>query len=293
MEYQISNERLTLTGRSLGGEMISVRDNTGREYIWSGDTAYWSGHAPVLFPICGSLRDDRALLKNGKTTAMPRHGLVRKKEFTLVEKQADSLTFKIASTPETEEQFPFPFQLYTNYTLKEDTVAVTFRVVNPGREPLPFILGGHPGFNCPLSADEDFADYWIEFAAAEDLQLPTPVTSTGLIDVSRRQEFLKGQNKFRLSHDLFAVDGLICDQLISRRVKYYSEKTGHGAELDFAQFPYLILWSTANRGPFIAMEPWLGLSTCSDEGDVFEDKRNIQTAAPGEAREYTFTIRFF
>ena len=28
--------------------------------------------------------------------------------------------------------------------------------------------------------------------------------------------------------------------------------------------------------PFIALEPWTGLSTCSDEGDVFEEKRNIQ-----------------
>lgn len=42
--------------------------------------------------------------------------------------------------------------------------------------------------------------------------------------------------------------------------------------LEFEQFPYLILWSSTNNGPFIALEPWTGLSTCSDEGDVFEKK---------------------
>ena len=60
--------------------------------------------------------------------------------------------------------------------------------------------------------------------------------------------------------------------------------------MDFADFPYLILWSSANRGPFLALEPWMGLSACSDEGDLFEKKRNIQKAAPGEARWYGFTI---
>lgn len=52
----------------------------------------------------------------------------------------------------------------------------------------------------------------------------------------------------------------------------------------------MILWSSANRGAFLALEPWMGLSTCSDAGDLFEEKRNIQKAAPGEERRYVFTI---
>ena len=38
------------------------------------------------------------------------------------------------------------------------------------------------------------------------------------------------------------------------------------------------------------MEPWIGLSTCSDEGDKFEEKRNIQYAQAGEVKEYEFHI---
>ena len=52
------------------------------------------GKHPVLFPICGSVRNDTVLYdkedgsqKEGK---IPRHGLVRKKEFTLVEQTYNS-----------------------------------------------------------------------------------------------------------------------------------------------------------------------------------------------------------
>ena len=30
--------------------------------------------------------------------------------------------------------------------------------------------------------------------------------------------------------------------------------------------------STAKEADFVALEPWIGLSTCSDEGDKFEEK---------------------
>ena len=71
------------------------------------------------------------------------------------------------------------------------------------------------------------------------------------------------------------------------------QKHDKGIRLDFQDFPYLILWSSANNGPFIALEPWTGLSTCSDEGDVFEEKGNIQKAAPGNRRTYSFGITIF
>lgn len=60
--------------------------------------------------------------------------------------------------------------------------------------------------------------------------------------------------------------------------------------MEFEQFPYLILWSSSNHGNFVAIEPWVGLSTCSDESDVFEEKRNVQFVEGGSSKSYTFTI---
>ena len=77
MEYVLKSEYLTVKFQTVGGALSSIKDNDGVEYLWQGDKTYWSGQAPVLFPICGSIRGDKAVFKNGKETQMPRHGIVR------------------------------------------------------------------------------------------------------------------------------------------------------------------------------------------------------------------------
>ena len=153
-----------------------------------------------------------------------------------------------------------------------------------------FYLGGHPAFNCPIVAGDDYTDYYVEFEKEETCSVPEQLTETGLLNLQNRTDFLKNTRRLPLSFDLFAKDAITFDELQSRSVKLASDKHGHSVQIDFADFPYLILWTTANKGPFLAIEPWLGLSTCSDEGDQFEEKRNVQFAAPGESKSYSFTI---
>lgn len=141
--------------------------------------------------------------------------------------------------------------------------------------------------------DEDGLEYLCKlvFACEEECTVPAPVTESGLIDMEHRTKFLEKQKELRLSHELFAKDAVILDKLRSRSVTMCTDRHGKGVQLDFQDFPYLILWSSPNRGPFLAMEPWTGLSTCSDEGDRFEEKRNMQTAEPGKMKKYSYTIR--
>ena len=53
---EIKNERLTAVFSTHGAELQSLRDQNGVERIWQGDPAFWTGHAPVLFPVAGALR---------------------------------------------------------------------------------------------------------------------------------------------------------------------------------------------------------------------------------------------
>ncbi|HWU01351.1 MAG TPA: aldose 1-epimerase family protein, partial [Novosphingobium sp.] len=39
----------------LGAELWSLADGQGREYMTDADPAFWTGHAPLLFPIVGGL----------------------------------------------------------------------------------------------------------------------------------------------------------------------------------------------------------------------------------------------
>lgn len=288
--YELTDGRLTVGFTTFGGTMTSIRDKDGTEYLWQGDKKYWSGQAPVLFPICGSIRDDRAVIGNGKETHMPRHGLIRKKEFALYEKTDTAITFVIESNEEMLEKYPYAFRVFTAYTLSGQSIGVTYTIENSSQWDMPFQIGGHPGFNCPLQEDESFEDYVIQFEKKENCTVPTQLPESGLIDMKHRIPFLQDADTLELRHDLFHVDAVTLDELKSRSVKLISKKSGKGVQLDFADFPYLILWSSANDGPFVAMEPWHGLSTCTDEGDVFEDKRGVVTAKPGEKKSFSYRI---
>ncbi|MBE5968037.1 MAG: aldose 1-epimerase family protein [Lachnospiraceae bacterium] len=293
MKYVLENEYLTVTFQSLGGALSSIQNKEGLEYLWQGDKTYWGGQAPVLFPICGSLKNDRAKIGTNQVTEMPRHGIVRKKEFSCIEQDSDSILFCIESDEEAYQQFPYHFKLGIRYTLIKNTIRTKYIVENQGKEKMPFFIGGHPGFNCPLFPEESYEDYWLEFPVQETCSVPNPITETGLIDMQHRTEFLKKQEKLRLSHDLFTKDAVILDEIKSRSVKLVSSNHDRSVELEFPDFPYLILWSSANKGPFVALEPWLGLSTCSDESDVFEQKRNVQIVNSKETKTYYFDIKIF
>lgn len=98
-------------------------------------------------------------------------------------------------------------------------------------------------------------------------------TETGLVDRLQRTPFLDHSRSLPLRHELFEKDAIILDQLASKSVQLLSKKSGKGLEFAFADFENLVLWSTNNKGPFIALEPWTGISTSAEEGDFFEYKR--------------------
>ena len=160
MRIALKNNDLEVCFKELGGELTSIKDQEGIEYLWQGDAQYWSGQAPVLFPICGSVRNDTTMYRPQGVGKIPRHGLVRKKNFELVEQTEDRVTFGIEDTEEMYQQYPYHFRLEISYQLLGKKIQVTYRVHHLGEEGvMPFFVGGHPGFNCPLLEDEGFEDY--------------------------------------------------------------------------------------------------------------------------------------
>ena len=64
MNYTLDNGELSIGLTTAGGSFTSIKAQ-GREYLWQGDPAVWSGQAPICFPICGGLRDGRAMTRSG------------------------------------------------------------------------------------------------------------------------------------------------------------------------------------------------------------------------------------
>ena len=55
MIYEIENQYLRVQISSKGGEFQSIRDKSGREYLWQGDEATWTDRGPNLFPYIGRM----------------------------------------------------------------------------------------------------------------------------------------------------------------------------------------------------------------------------------------------
>lgn len=290
MEYTLDNGKIRVSVTTAGGSLSSISAG-GREYLWQPDPAVWTGQAPICFPVCGGLRDGRATTASGKKVELARHGFARKQEWKLVSQSESELTMGLSSAdhPELLEQYPFPFSLTATYALDGAAVTVSYLVSNEGAEDMPFFIGGHPGFRCPLDAGETYSDYELRFEAPEAATLCTAVPSTGLIDVERRSANPMVGQTLPLTHELFSFAETIFDVLESRAVTFSKKGENKGVRLSFADFPYLIVWGKP-EGDFVAIEPWGGLSTCSDEDDVLEHKRGCLVAAPGESVTRSFSI---
>lgn len=288
MQYKItSGENYAVLG--LEGAQLNSLTKNGREYLWQGNPDFWAGQAPVCFPIVGVLPDGKAKAF-GKDCNMKRHGVARINPFEVFEQQKNSVTFVQKSSEETKKQFPFDYELKIKYTIVGDTVTNEYMITNTGNEKLPFVIGGHPAFNCPVDEDECFEDYKIVFDRPVTKPCLRPDHHTGLVDADKKYDVMHGTDTLVLKHDLFEEkDALIFEDCESKSVTLIG-KNGRGVRVDFQDMHNLLVWSAVGGAPFVALEPWTGISSCSDEDGTFENKRGMTILDPDETVSFKFKI---
>ena len=286
MIFELKKGNLRATAQTRGGELASLRDGGGREYIWEGDPAFWSGQNPILFPIVGSLLNGKIQI-NGTTYEMGRHGFARGMEFAPVKQGEDFVALELRETEETLARYPFPFSLRVTHRLVEDGFSTAFAVENTGAAPMPFCIGAHTAIRIPDG--ERFEDYELLFDEAEaaDSHLLSP---QGIILHDGRKTMLDGTGTLALDYQDFAqMDTLIFSMLRSGNVSLVHRETGRGVRLDFHEFPMVAFW-TKPGAPFLCMEPWQGCAAWDNESGRFEDKLFCATLQPGEVKELAYTF---
>ena len=287
MSITLSTPSLTASVRPLGGELVSLQDSAGTEYIWQGDPAFWSGRNPILFPIVGSLKDGRVDI-NGQSFEMGRHGFARQSTFTLTDRAPDFAVLELRESPESLARYPFPFVLQVRHQLLANGFSTTFAVENPGPAPLPFCIGAHTAIRCPLLGGERFEDYELVFDQPEDADTLL-LTPQGLLRGGGREPMLHG-GTVTLDYQTFQrLDTLIFQGLRSHRVSLRHKTAGHGVSLDFQGFPMIAFW-TKPGASFLCMEPWHGCAAYTGETGRFQDKPHVLTLAPDEWKELSFTF---
>lgn len=271
------------------GAMLTSLLKGGTEYLWQGDEEHWSGQAPICFPIVGMLPNNEGTAF-GEKCEMKRHGVARINPFEVKEQSKNSITFIQKSSESTKAAFPFDYELEVKYTLVGSTVSVEYLVKNTGNKKFPFVIGGHPAFNCPLDEGEKFEDYKVIFDKALEGGYIRPDHHSGLVDIEQRYFEYDNKSEIALRHDLFEEkDAMIFDSIAPKSATLMGPN-GKGIKIEYQDMTNLLIWSACGNASFVALEPWTGISNCSDETDEIEKKRGMTVLEPNEQADFKYKI---
>jgi galactose mutarotase-like enzyme len=268
----IENEFLKVGIHPQGAELKSIQSKkTGIEYMWQGDSRYWSRSSCVLFPIVGRLNNDVFRYK-GKAYTMKQHGFARDMPFQVVNRKSSEIAFQLESSEATLRQYPFPFRLQVIYTLKKNRLSIRYLVANTAGELMVFSLGAHPGFRCPLVEGESRDAYRFVFEQSEKAYRMH--LQEGLFS-GETELVLDRQDTIPITSSLFDHDALVFKGLKSNYISLVNGQNQTVLRVFLNGHPYLGLWSKNSEAPFVCIEPWLGCAdTVGFEGD-FSQKEGV------------------
>lgn len=265
-EINIKNNKLSVSINTLGAELSSIKSKKGTEFLWQGDNAFWEKKAPILFPICGALKNGKFTF-SGKEYSLPGHGFAKDMEFTGEKIKETKAVFTMQSSPETILSYPFNFTFKIIYELTESTLNITYSVKNHSDGEMFFSVGAHEGFSCP----EGIEEYSLEFEKPQTLYSYT--VSDSLLDGGRIL-FLDNSDKLPLKYEYFKTDSPVFKNTEFKKVSLVHQKSGKKITYSFPGFDNFLIWSIPGAN-FICLEPWAGLPDSIDSRGEFSEKQGI------------------
>lgn len=277
---EIKNGVLSAAIDCRGAQLRSLKKN-GTELIWQGDSEIWGESAPILFPICGGLRDDRYKL-NGKEYFLEKHGFACKLDFTGKKLSDNSASFVLTSNPQTLEKYPYEFTLTVTYTLADNTLKVEYAVENRNPTDMYYSVGSHEGYIC----DGGIEACKLTFDKTECFD--TCVLDGGILG-HEKQKLVPDGKELWLKDEYFTVDAIILEKVNSDSVTLCDSSNGRMVTVGFEGFENLLIW-TKPGAKLVCIEPWSGFPDYSDTDGDFTAKNAIQKISPFETSVKVHTI---
>lgn len=277
---EIKNDKLAVGINTSGSELMYLNSCGGTEFLWNGDETVWSYRAPVLFPICGGLKDDK-YIADGKEYELKKHGFARKSEFKgtlLCDTKAE---FVLESNEATMKSYPFEFRLKIVFELLGNCLKVSNIVENLSDKEMYFSIGAHEGYSCP----EGIEDYEIRF---EEKQTLDSFNLDGNLLENSFVRIIEDSNVLPLKYDYFAVDALVFKDIKFNKATLVHKHSNKKISVEFDKAEYFLLWTKPNAN-YICLEPWCGIQDIVGSGYDIKTKEGIIKLGKGEA--YTFVHR--
>ena len=280
----IRSERLVAEISPHGAELTRLRDRDGNDLLWNGCEKWWTGRAPLLFPIVGALPNNTAVV-DGKTFSMRQHGFARNKQFSVVVASLSECTFGLASDDETRRQFPFDFVLEVTFVIEGAALRIGATVFNKSSRAMPVSFGFHPAFRWPLPYGGSRQDHEIRFERPESA--PIRRLTDGLLDLTASREMFEGST-MALDDAMFVPGALIFDQLQSRAVSF-GVPGKPSIQIRFPNMPHLGVWTKPGAG-FLCVEPWQGYAAPLEFAGELKDKPGGILLAANASTEFAIEI---
>lgn len=284
----IKHENLNATINPLGAELSSLQLQA-EEFIWQGDATVWSGRAPILFPIVGTLANDQMNYR-GKIYPMQRHGIARKATFTCIEQTDSKLSMSLRSDTQLLKIYPWDFELVVHFSLIANTLSITYEVTNHDTNNMIFTLGSHPAFQLPErdtdSNELSINDFDIQFDRPETLQRVL-LDGAGLL-ATDSTAFALDNNSVKLSDTLFQQDALIFKNIQSKNLVLRSKQRPR-LTVDTGGAPHLGIWAKPGAR-FVCIEPWYGTSDYNNSDGNFGNKPDMLSLPPKEMFSHTIRV---
>ena len=235
----LKNSELTVKVNELGAELRSIVYNN-TEYMWEGKPEIWSGTAPIMFPICGGLKEDKYLLK-GKEYTLTKHGFAKLSLFEIESVTDESAIFLLKSSEETKASYPFDFEFRVIYTLSDKSLKVDYKVDNKSADTMYFNVGAHEAYATP----EGIEDYDVLFDEEQTLNAQNLY---GNILSQTSYPIIKDSKVLPLYDKYFILDALPFKNIKFKAATLRNRKTGRALRVDFENAPDFLLWHKLGAG---------------------------------------------
>ncbi|MFQ7076523.1 MAG: aldose 1-epimerase family protein [Christensenellaceae bacterium] len=225
---------------------------------------------------------------DGNEYSLRCHGIARYRAFQLTDRTATKLTFRLTEDEDSLKEYPFKFEFFIRYELKEATLEISFIVKNTDEKELIFALGGHPGFNVPFG-NGAFEDYYLEFSEKTKVLFHTLSESKFMTGEKLPLPLTEGV-RLPLRHELFDNDAAILGNTC-REISLKSKADPRYITVKYPDFRYLGVWHTPETdAPFVCIEPWSALPATDGVITDLSAKEDMTRLAPGKTYKTSWSI---
>ncbi|MBR4365569.1 MAG: aldose 1-epimerase family protein [Bacteroidaceae bacterium] len=276
---ELKNETLTILISETGAELQSIKDATGKEYLWQADPNYWPRHSPILFPIVCSVNNDTYRV-DGEEYHLPRHGFARDREFQVVYQHEDEVALQLLWDDETLKVYPYLFALTITYTLVGNSISIEWQVDNLDEDEIHFQIGGHPAFNIPDMQEGEAQHGRVQLDASAPIYRYTSFID-GTHDMTEDLVETSEEGIIDFNDETWSKDSIQIHRCQTTQAEIL-DKEGNPVVTVYYETPVCAFWSPYKKNaPFVCVEPWYGVGDYRGFDGEFRDKPLMNHLLPG------------